>query len=607
MDLRLFSDLSAASNLRLAEQLTALVASVAAPRDLTSIQGLHLGASFEYYTISLRTRLPLDVRTVPEGISPLSLDSFGSVMRGGRSPDMEYRSCLAVLALSFFICKVVGQKLLNLWRLNTSGLPFPPGPTPRFVIGNLRDIPAKYPWLTFTEWGRRYGDIVHARALGQHIIIVNSVDVASELCEKRAHIYSDRPVVTMVELTGWDINVGLMPYADRWRQHRKIFQQYFRRDASLSYRPVQMEKIHDLLRELLATPHDFVTLYKKLSGAVIMSTVYGYNIESLDDPFITLADAAVNKLVHSVFPGAMAVNAFPILRHLPAWFPGCHFQRFAAECRQLLKEMQQIPFNFVRQNVRDGTDTKSMMATLLESNDAQGGSISQEKLIKEVSTIAYIGGAETTASSLGAFFLVMATHPEIQRKAQDEIDSVIGTQRLPNFNDRPSLPYIEALYREIMRWRPALPLSLPRATTEDDIYNGYYIPKGSTVITNIWAMTHDASIYPEPERFNPDRYFTGANGTLNDDDRALVFGFGRRICVGRHTAEDTIWATIVSVLSVFNIAKAKDSKGNEIEIDPIFSDGLIGHPQPFECAITVRSEAARILVQDTTDVTSQEA
>ncbi|KAJ7259505.1 cytochrome P450 [Mycena haematopus] len=195
-------------------------------------------------------------------------------------------------------------------------------------------------------------------------------------------------------------------------------------------------------------------------------------------------------------------------------------------------------------------------------------------------------------------FLAMAIYPDTQKKAQIEIDTVVGTHRLPEFEDRLSLPFVEALYREVMRWKPVTPLGVAHTSTADDIYSGYFIPKGATVISNIWAMTHDESIYPEPERFNPDRFFT-ADGKLNDDDTVLTFGFGRRICPGRHNADDTVWATIVSVLSTFNIAKAKDATGKEVDIDPYYSDGLISHPQSFACSIIPRSETAKNLVQAT--------
>lgn len=89
---------------------------------------------------------------------------------------------------------------------------------------------------------------------------------------------------------------------------------------------------------------------------------------------------------------------------------------------------------------------------------------------------------------MGTFFLAMACNPAAQKKAQEEIDKLIGDDRLPEYGDRPNLPYVEALYREVMRWRPAVPLGVPHATTQDDIYDGYYIPKGTTVISNIWYV-----------------------------------------------------------------------------------------------------------------------
>ncbi|KAF7374524.1 Cytochrome p450 [Mycena sanguinolenta] len=423
---------------------------------------------------------------------------------------------------------------------------------------------------------RKVGDSICA--LGQHIVVVNSVTTAVEIFEKRVHLYSGRPVLAMLELMGWDFSFASLPGGDKWGEHRKMFQQHFRHDVSRNYHPIQMKK------------H-----LKKLEAAIIMATVYGYEVQQTNDHFVGLAEDAVKRLSDFFSPGAVAVNTFPILRYLPSWMPGADFQRFAAECRQLIKQMREAPFNFVKQNMRGGTDSTSIVAKLLEGNRYD------EDAIKDVAATAYAGGADSTVSSLASFFLAMALYPDIQKKAQTEIDTVIGTDRLPEFEDRPSLPYVEALYRELMRWKPATPLGVAHASTADDVYDGYFIPKGTTVISNIWAMTRDESIYPEPERFNPDRFIT-ADRKLNDEDTVLAFGFsisfGRRICVGRHYVDATLWATFVSVLSTFTITKEKDDTGKEIEIDPDFySDALISHPQPFACSIVPRSETAKTLVQ----------
>ncbi|KAJ7928089.1 cytochrome P450 [Mycena leptocephala] len=511
---------------------------------------------------------------------------------------MDYRNSLALFALIILLFKFFSKKI---WQ-RSSDLPFPPGPSPRPVIGN--ELPTKLPWLTYTEWGLQYGGLVHASAFGQHIIIVNSVKTAFELFEKRSHIYSDRPIVPMVELMGWDFSAAIMRLGDRWRHHRRMFQQHFRRDMSRNYRPIQMKKVHALLRGLLSTPQEFRDLLKTRvsdseSAAIIMSIVYGYDVQPYNDRFVTISENAVKKISESFFPGAMAVNTFPLLRYLPSWFPGAGFQRFAAECRQLTQEMRGVPFGFAKQNMRDGADSQSVVAKLLEASQARNRS--EDQAIPEVAATAYAAGADTTVSALASFFLAMAVHPDVQKKAQSEIDTVIGTHRLPEFRDRSSLPFVEALYREVMRWKPVAPLGVAHAASADDIYNGYFIPKGATVISNIWAMTRDESIYLEPECFNPDRFFT-VDGKLNDDDIVLTFGFGRRICVGRHIADATVWATVVSVLSMFNIAKAKDPAGNDIDIDPEYSDTLVSHPQQFACSITPRSETAKNLIQATAEV-----
>ncbi|KAF8139506.1 cytochrome P450, partial [Mycena galopus ATCC 62051] len=471
--------------------------------------------------------------------------------------------------------------------------PLPPGPSPQPLVGNFRDLPTKLPWLTYSKWGLQYdSDLVHASALGQHVVVVNSVKTAVELFDKRSHIYSDRPVMAMVKLMGWDFNLGLLPLGDRWRVQRRMFQQHFRRDVSRNYRPVQIKKVHQLLRGLLSSPDEFRELIKTLAAATIMSTIYGYEVKPSNDQFVALSENAVKKLSESFFPGAVAVNTFPILQYLPSWMPGTGFKRFAAECRQLTEQMRRVQFEFVKQNMHDGVETNAVVARLLEVDRYD------DVAIQEMAATAYAAGADTTVSALASFFLAMAVHPDIQKRAQTEIDTIIGAHRLPEFEDRPSLPFVEALFREVMRWKPVLPLGVPHASTADDIYNGYFIPKGATVISNIWAMTRDESIYPDPERFNPDRFLT-PDGKLNDDDTVLAFGFGRRICVGRHNADATVWATFVSVLSTFNIAKAKDAAGNEIDIDPTYSDGLVSHPQPFACSITPRSETARSLVHAT--------
>ncbi|KAJ6508628.1 cytochrome P450 [Mycena sanguinolenta] len=505
---------------------------------------------------------------------------------------------LEVVAVSCLCLVVVG--FLER-RKAASRLPLPPGPKPRFLVGNLFDIPTKSAWITYTEWGKQYGDVVHVQMLGKHVVILNSVKAATELLEKRATIYSDRPTIPMLPLIGWDFNLTFMSRTDEWRERRRLFHQHFRRDAVSAYRPVQLRKVQDLLRGLLSIPEDFAAHTKTMTAAIILDTFYGYEITSMHDRFVYMTEEAVDRLCACALPGASIVNTFPFLRYFPSWFPGCGFHKFARETSELVDEMKSAPFEFVKQNMRNNSGKPSVVQELLERNDAHGGSVEREQIINDVAALAYAAGVDTTTATLMVFWTAIALNPEVAKKAQKELDAVVGLGSLPGFEHRSALPYCEAVFREVFRWGPILPFAIPHAASEDDVYEGYFIPKGTTVIPNVWAMVHDEYTGPDPGRFYPER-FLDADGQLNTDDRILGFGFGRRVCVGRHAADAVVWATIVSVLSTFDIAKAKDAAGKEIEIEPVYMDGILRYPKPFECSITPRNDVTRQLIANLTDV-----
>ncbi|KAH0578687.1 hypothetical protein H2248_003815 [Termitomyces sp. 'cryptogamus'] len=486
--------------------------------------------------------------------------------------------------------------LFRKWQSSTR-IPYPPGPKPSLISGNASELPTVLPWLTYAKWAKEYGDIVHVRAYNQHIVILDKLRDANALFEQRSGIYSDRPEVTMVSLMGWDFATTLSRYGDTWRRHRRIFQQAFnKKEIQIIHHPVQILKVHELLRRLLVAPENFVAHLRTTAGAIVMATVYDKNMsESNLEKFVIFSERAVNMISESFSPSATIVNALPILRHIPTWFPGARFHHFAAECRVYTTGMVEIPFKYVKDKLAAGIELSSLTEWLLKQNSDLGSMAIPEADLKSAKATAFIGAADTTVSSAETFIYAMLLNPEAQRKAQDEIDSVVGRKRLPDFSDRPNLPYVEAVYREVMRWHPVAPLGLSHSTSADDVYNGYLIPKGTMVIANIWSMTHDESRYPDPDLFKPERFFD-ENGDLNTDNVIIAFGFGRRICPGRHMASSTVWLLISSILATFTIRKARDEHGNEIDVDGSYTSGLISHKIPHPCSITPRSEEVQKLI-----------
>ena len=127
------------------------------------------------------------------------------------------------------------------------------------------------------------------------------------------------------------------------------------------------------------------------------------------------------------------------------------------------------------------------------------------------------------------FFLAIVLKPEVMKKAQEELDRIVGKDRLPDLSDKDALPYINALVKELLRWNPPLPVGFARRVTQDDVYQGYFIPAGATVIENMWADLRDPKVYPDPEAFNPDRFLKdGEIDPLVSNPEDRVFGSGRR-------------------------------------------------------------------------------
>lgn len=465
-------------------------------------------------------------------------------------------------------------------------LPLPPGPRPIPIVGNIRGIALNAPWLAYTEWGKQYGDIVYSHLFGQHIVVINSEKVAIELLEKRSYNYSDRPDLPTNTLLGFGFNTILMKYGPRWRCQRRVFNQAFRAEAALTYRPMQEQKAQQLVRDVLDTPGEFLNHVRVFSSSMIMSALYDYDMKH-DDPLVQLIRKSLKLALEELRPEVAAVFiALPSLLRLPAWFPGMSIKKKAIRSREWIREWTDAPFQYTLKRTAEGTAKSSMVSNALRRIDGKDTS-GEMTIIKESAATAFGASSETTDSVLQVFILAMVLFPEVQAKAHTLIDSVVGASRLPTFSDRPSLQYIDAILRETLRWHPSLPLSTPHASVNSDIYEGYYIPKGAAVIPNVWAMSRNEQKYPNPSQFSPER-FLDAEGNLNDDTVNMAFGFGRRICVGRHFADASAWIAIACLLARFKFSKQIGADGEAIDFEPQWSNGIAIHPYPFPCSVTPR-------------------
>ncbi|KZT33848.1 cytochrome P450 [Sistotremastrum suecicum HHB10207 ss-3] len=477
-------------------------------------------------------------------------------------------------------------------------LPLPPGPKGFPILGNALQLPVKAPWLQFRKWAAIHGDVYYLRMLGQHVIVLNSFEAGYDLLHKRGAIYSDRPGMSLVrDHGGWKFSVVTDPYGEDFHLKRRFINQSLNPSATKKQLGLLLENIRLFVRSAHEDPSKIQAYTRMYTGANAMMMTYGHQVKSEDDEWVKNADDAASTLEASGTIGAHSIDMWPVLGKLPFFIWG---QQFVEEMERMSKATYlatTVPYNIVKQQFFDGTALPSMATSLIEENLTSDNSVANEECINGSLAITYIAGADTTVASIETFIIAMIVHPEIQREAQGAIDDLLQGERLPTFDDRESLPYVEAILKEVVRWRPVVPGGIPHRSIEDDEYKGKFIPKGSMMIFNTIAMMYNTTDFPDPENFFPRRFlnFDGTSYTLRTDIRnpeEIGFGFGRRICPGRHFALSWLWVTIATFLAVFEISAELDADGNTVLPDLEYDAGFISHPKPFKCRLRLRPEMA---------------
>ncbi|KAJ7056692.1 cytochrome P450 [Mycena amicta] len=495
--------------------------------------------------------------------------------------------------LVFLGLTAAGITIIVLRARRTHALgPLPPGPKRLPFVGNLFSIPTETEWEVYQKLSKELGsDIVYLDAAGTPIIILSSVEAAEDLLDKRSALYSHRPRAPMLELVGGDFMFGFIRYGETWRTHRRLFSKQFPPGSSYDARLHQHEltQTHDLLRRLLDDPNAFAQHLGHIVGANIISLAYGLEVQGNQDPFLHAMNSGVDAVTMATMRGRFLVDNLPFLKHVPAWMPGAGFKRKAAAWREKVERMVEMPYAAAKKLVDEGSERASFVGDNIRAVCAKGDGWSTkipdagdawENHLKCVAGTMFAGGSDTTRTTLIVFFLAMMQNPAVQKRAQQEIDSVLQG-RLPTFADEATLPYTTALVKET-----------------EDVYRGYRIPAGSVVIANAWAMLRDATVYPEPQVFKPSR-FLRPDGSLDPSvsDPNAAFGFGRRICPGQYMAMRTVWLMAVSILTVFDIFEPKI---DAVDLHPGHNFGLAFAPPPFGCSITPRSKESVAVIRSTT-------
>ncbi|PVH90895.1 cytochrome P450, partial [Periconia macrospinosa] len=290
-------------------------------------------------------------------------------------------------------------------------------------------------------------------------------------------------------------------------------------------------------------------------------------------------------------PGAYLVDTFPSLMMLPT---------FLAPFKKELKTLHQIELNLFRElleNVRSklssGNAPKCWERTFIE--DKEKFALSEDEGAYVIGTL-YEAGSSTTAAAMMNVILCLLHYPKWQVKLQEEVDRVVGEERLPLFEDMENLPVVRSVVKEALRWRPVTAGGLPHQVDKDDVYDGVFFPKGTNVHPNQWAIHREEALYPDSETFNPERWLSPSFPTYREPlsvypnlQNFSAFGFGRRFCPGVNIAERSLNILTARIAWACHISKKKDEDGRDIDVPWYdYSAGFNVQPNWFPFALRPR-------------------
>ncbi|KAK3685203.1 cytochrome P450 [Podospora appendiculata] len=459
----------------------------------------------------------------------------------------------------------------------------PPGPPGEFLLGHYRTVPVDGAFKQYAKWAKEYKtDVLFFETFGSRWIVLNSVKSAVELLEKRGSLYADRPRFVMFEEMGWSPTLTWLRWGPKYHLHRRVLQPPFAKSKVAQYAAMQRMEALVCCKGMLDDPANWVTAVRQFAVAVVLGIAYGLDVDGPSSPWIKLAEDSAEAIGKSGPPGSSIMDLCPSTRYLPDWLPFMERLRYAHTWRSAIQTITRLPFEAsVRKMQNETLDTNVFIHNRLAIHAAN----TQNGIPNEFD-IEDIKGAAATILIAG----------NDTRKAQDEIDRVVGRDRLPSWDDLPYLHYARLVLHETYRMNPLSPLGIPHASVADDVYDGMLIPRGTVVYPNVWAMLHDEAVYARPLSFWPERYLPVEEGGNGEPLPVGNFGFGRRICVGRSLAENSLLIVLATMLATVDIQFPPGPDGKPAAFEPEWSLRGQAVVLPFKASISSRTDKARELL-----------
>ncbi|XP_061361830.1 cytochrome P450 71D10-like [Gastrolobium bilobum] len=408
-------------------------------------------------------------------------------------------------SLVIFFCFVF--LILNTFKRSNTKKPtknFPPGPRKLPLIGNIDQFGGSLPHQTLRDMANKYGPLMHLQLGELSNVVVSSPEIAEKIMKTHDVIFSNRPFLLAATIISYDAtNIGYSPYGAYWRQLRKICTIELlsaKRVQSFSY--LREEEVSVLIRTISENEGSVINLSKEIflmTNAITARSIIGKKCKD-QESFISTIEAVLN-----LAGGFSVADLYPSIKVLP------FITRIRAKLQRLRNEIDRILDNIIKEhkeNKRGHCESEEDLVDVLlsiQKQDDLGLHLTDDNL-RAVLLDMFIGGSETSSTTIEWAMSELMKNPKVMQEAQAEVRRVCGSKGDVDEADTHQLKYLNSVIKETLRLHPPLPMLLPRENSESSEIMGYQIPAKTKVIVNFWAIGRDPKHWIEAEKFKPERF-----------------------------------------------------------------------------------------------------
>ncbi|KAK1436615.1 hypothetical protein QVD17_02397 [Tagetes erecta] len=474
-----------------------------------------------------------------------------------------YKMELPHLYISQLVLILVASYIFtnHIRRRKASNLPptvFPSIP----IIGHLYLL--KQPiHRTLAKLSAKYGPVLQLQLGIRRVLVVSSPSAAEECFTKNDIIFANRPNLLFGKIIGVNYtSLAWTSYGDNWRNLRRIASTEILSVHRLNeFHNIRADEIRHMIRKLssISSPVNVKSVFYEVTLNVMMRMISGKRYFG-DANKETEAEAKLfTEILQESYVLASASNVGDYLPNL-SWLGVKSLEKkLIAVQKKRDVFFQGIIEQFRKSEGTDVGDGKKTMIELLLSLQESEPEYYTDAMIRAFVLDLLAAGSDTSAGTMEWAMALLLNHPQVLKKAQAEMDRVIGNNRLVEESDMPNLPYLRCIINETLRLCPTTPLLAPHESSHDCVIGGYNIPRGTMLIINQWSIHHDPKVWTDPEKFNPERFegVEGSQGTRHGF-KLLPFGGGRRSCPGEGLAVRMLGITLGAIIQCFNWERMSD-------------------------------------------------